>query len=861
MILDELWRLEGPDPRLLLAAARGHAILLLALTPDRMQYSDIFASHALSYLALAKWVDPTLPFTREEAFLAMNMGYTAHADRLLQEGGPGEAELADRIFDDYMRQDLAALKNHLGDGSRVLSYYLLARLYREMGLFREAEQMTEGLYKRFPNLYPAMTEIIFSANLSAAKEMTIYYPLDILARMEHEISPKSLQDEKTWQKRAKIIAGEQSEGSISFSHFEKLMSGWRPFKTNGSPHIFIDEAKVKTIFRSLYTDAIYLRFNVLLNRWSVLEKASNYVESLATEDKDHPLILTMMAEVKVESGNRAEAESICTKVINHPQSSAVLTTIAHYYVQDILTSIKLAPAVAAKMDGRPESLFNMGFVFERLYNYDLAQKYHTLGLKLNPYNYGMYKNLARVSGSHESLSLALERSPHSFKLMEVAAEYFAGKREKEFKLKALEFYDKALDLVPTHKTLSLEKASVLSDLGRHGEAIRVLNDWIDRNGRRDLVTTFYKSSIASNYLKMGNPRLALKVLTKDVDTYQAGVMMNLARVYEALAEPDRAEEIYRKAVQRYPNADHVLSGMAGFMWRNDRDLEAAEYIAKGRKIEGLFSRWYFEDYMEVFAQSQKDRIIKSVDSLMAQGTPSAEIQRLAFTFEKESRPDIAFQLLRKSAPRGTMEQLESNVHIYEVLEKWKGDQEAIKYLQQTVPAQLRAPLVMVLFKRGLFDLILIETQNPAAYPPRYREFMWLQRLLAWLALDKKPAALEEEFAKHYEKSSSDYYHSIGRFMCGKISQGDLLKLIKTPKQRCEFAYYIGLCERLKNNFPEASNWYHLCRETLLSNNGEFHWASAELFWWAHMGTKNRHRLLRHDMEAYHKAHPAKYQTG
>ena len=78
--------------------------------------------------------------------------------------------------------------------------------------------------------------------------------------------------------------------------------------------------------------------------------------------------------------------------------------------------------------------------------------------------------------------------------------------------------------------------------------------------------------------------------------------------------------------------------------------------------------------------------------------------------------------------------------------------------------------------------------------------------------------------------------------------------MKTAKQRCEFSYYIGLAERLKNNFSEAANWYHLCQETLLENNGEFHWASNEVFWWAHMGTRKRHRLVGDDIRAYRQLH-------
>jgi hypothetical protein len=58
--------------------------------------------------------------------------------------------------------------------------------------------------------------------------------------------------------------------------------------------------------------------------------------------------------------------------------------------------------------------------------------------------------------------------------------------------------------------------------------------------------------------------------------------------------------------------------------------------------------------------------------------------------------------------------------------------------------------------------------------------------------------------------------------------------------------------RMKNNFSTAANWYQICLETGLTNNGEYHWAADELFWWTHMGTRNRHKNLAQDISDYHK---------
>jgi len=849
--LEKLWRKEGADSRIMLAASRGYAMLLLGLTPDPLQYSDQFASHALSFLAMAKRKDPRLPTFREEALLAMNMGYNAHAENLLGTERTGLSEPTDEILEAYFRQDIMALKFLLGDGSRVLGYYILARLYREIGQHRESAQVAEGLFKRFPGLYPAIVEIIYSAPLNIAKLITIYYPLDILTRMEHQISPNFFDDEKTSEELISSFSGDKARGNISLSRFSDLLLKWRPLERDFVEGLFVDEKRIKTIFRGLYSGAVYLRFNLLLNRWNVLERATNFVNLLVAEDDNHPMVLQMLAEVKNQTGSRKEVDVLFSKVINHPGVTAGLATRAHYFLNDINNKIRLTPVVANRVDGRPKNLFNLGLIFQRLWHYDLAEKYFDLGLAYNPFRYEKYKELAQVTGDQKVIPDALERFPFSFVLLEEAGDFFKDRNEDKNREKAVECFDKAIELVPTHESLPLKKAKALRSLKRFDEATDTIKIWLRKNARNDLTTTFYRTTLASIYLEMGKPQSAFETLSAGVDSYQAGAMMTLARTFEKLNQPDKAEETYRKALSRYPSVDHVLSGTAAFMWRNGRDKEAAELIDRGRKIMGQFSHWYFKDFMKVFARSPELLIINTIDTLIAYGATFWEINSLGFLFKKEGRSEVAYKILCKSPAQGVMGQLEKIVDIYKVVREWRGKEEAQIYMHNAVSREMRGPLAMVLFKEGLFEQILSEVPDPNEYPPKHREFIWLQKLIAWLALNEKPEELARTFEKHYKKSTSDYYHSIGQFMLGRISRADLLGLIKTPKQRCEFAYYIGLSERLRGNFREATNWYLICRETLLTNNGEYHWAFDEMFWWAHMGTKKRHRLITEDIEAYH----------
>jgi hypothetical protein len=416
-------------------------------------------------------------------------------------------------------------------------------------------------------------------------------------------------------------------------------------------------------------------------------------------------------------------------------------------------------------------------------------------------------------------------------------------------VKGLDCYDRALKQVPSRQPLWRQKALLLKELGKHEESRQTLLSWLEQYGANNLTTTKMKSQLAKLLLKMEKPEQALEVLEKDRGSYQAGVMMVLADIYETLDLKEDAWAMHEKAVKRYPNVNHVLSGSAAFLWRDNQFAAASDYISRGRQVNGHFSRWYFNDYMTVFSNAPEDKIVESYNSLIESGAQEWERKALAYRFQKEKRPEISYLIMSGVSHPNPMLEFENKIDQYKLLKQWQGKEAAKAILSPYLSPQLDSRLSMVLFKEGMFEILLSEIKYPDDYPIRDREFMWLMKLMAWLATEK-PGSYDAELTQHYEKPGSDYYHSIGSYLIGKLPLQELLALIRTPKQRCEFAYYIGFSYRMKNDFATAANWYQICLETGLTNNGEYHWASGELFWWAHMGTKNRHKNVARDILAY-----------
>jgi hypothetical protein len=257
--------------------------------------------------------------------------------------------------------------------------------------------------------------------------------------------------------------------------------------------------------------------------------------------------------------------------------------------------------------------------------------------------------------------------------------------------------------------------------------------------------------------------------------------------------------------------------------------------------------------MEVYAEASFDNIAKAIEALKASGVDGWDIMALALRYEKRGQPALALALMDGASASNAVSGFETLVTKSEIMRRWRGDAAAAEILAPHLRPPLQGRYLMYLFEEGLYSILLAARIDPDAYPPKHREFVWLMKLMAWLAsAPVEDEAAAEVLQQHYRGDSPDHYHAIGRFFLGTLSREDLLKKIKTPKQVCEVTYYLGFAERLAGNFDAAANWYQICLETGLWRNGEYRWALSELNLWALLGADQRHRRLSDDRAAYYR---------
>ena len=857
--LEKLWA-NKHHPNILAAASKGYGMLLFNYRLSSFKTTDPFASYACSLLAFARWLDPSLSdqTVTQEALLAFHMGYMNHVEGILK------SHTDQKSLDDQQKALLIYLKgdlNHLQElqaknPDDFFISYLLVNLFRKMGLWNLAEIHMRKFVHTFPSFMLTAVEGIYSLDLNERKRLTVMHPLSLLNFIQLKAGEQSLLvfDPASWEEEAMALFGEKSWKDISINEFDRLLQKWNPLKNLDSSDVnfMIDSRQARKMYLALYEEALYFRFNILLNQWGVIETARQFVDNLMKRDGEHPLLLRMQMELALKSSGGAERKKLCIKVMTHPTITGYPVTTAFSNFEDKVIKLRYAPQVIAKFDSRPEHLYYRGFIFQDMFLYDMAEQMLQTGLSLNEYDFRFYWSLAEITKDWSAIYQAAGKFPVNFKMMLEAGDFMTKQDTHDAKLKALDYYESAGKIAPEEKSVMRKTARVLSKLERYQDSIDVLEQWLTGRKSFDLEYSSVKTNIADNYLRMNNPQKALEILSgPNLDSYKASVIQKKAQIFEALGKLDDAEKQWEKASKRYPNLTWVMAERAGFYWRQGKNVEAARYIAKGRRQLNHDSRWYFDTFYEVFANKDERQIMSAVENLIMTGAGPWEISALGHVFQYD-RPQVAFQIVAKKPANTMMPFLEKQVALYKLLKHYKNESEAMRYLKTNVTPNQYGPLTMVFFKEGLFQEIITILDNINALCPRpYTEFCWLQKLLAWAALEKNPPELESGFESHYSRSSADYYHAVGKFLMGKITEQQLLSLVKNDKQLCEFSYYIGFSQRLKEHYALASNWYFICRSTLLSNNGEFHWALTEMFWWAHMGTKNRHRLMTDDMKQYH----------
>lgn len=828
---------HGMSAGLCRLAAFGYGLMAYPLYPDYMGHGDALAAQGLALLALARKLDPTLDLTREQGLLALVMGRSAEAVQVLGEeanqGDPARSALLA-----FAAGDVAELERIWNHTQSLLPGILLARARMAQSRWDESGQIAVRLLQNRP---PSLSLLALGnqcGKLNMTKVMTQLYIALAKAVAEldgfADLDAEALIEEKT---RRLKEAGEVNEAEL-MAAFEKGIVSWSPLSGAAAEGVFIDNSRLRLFLRGHADNAVWQRFNLLFNQWSVLKMALAFAQDVDTTSSGSTLSRIMLARINNATGKREEAAKIAGPLLDDTGLSVLMAGQVKQVLADAVIA-GAAPAVLAKhMDGRPEGLRDLGDLCKEACLLDQAKVLQERALALDPRQPYAYTRLAVLEGDDSRLRQALQDQPENLQLLEDAIWYYTNRLTIEDHEFVLSLYDRAIELAPEDFALKRKRINRLLKMGRLAECRQYIEALLAGNptglDRNNLL-----SALTYVFIEQGEPEKVRAYAETQVKSAQAQAMVSTAQAFEAMGENEDAEEIFGMAMRRYPNSLGVLASLAGMYWRQGRDQDAATVLALLRPSAGSDRYWYGKTFCNALGEAPVDRITSAAVALREHGAPDYEILHLASRLAYMERHEAASRLLDLPIASGGDNQLSYRVQRYASSRHWKGEEEARQELYAGVEPRAMGPLSMFLFAEQEYVLVLQHDFSRELRDPRFTEFVHLQRLVSWLALGRKPAELAREFQEHYARDTGDYYHVIGRFLLGLSSEEHILPLMTGPKQVCEMGYYLGFAARLRGDFTAASEWYAVVLSTGLRNNGEYGWAKRELENWRSLGTSRR----------------------
>ena len=784
--------------------------------------------------------------------LALAQGRMQRASELLdhtEDNGKVETVLAA-----YAKSDWDTLDGMRDDDSSQMAACLLIRGLYECGHWSRAADVAEELFKQYA-VIPSVTCICSQAcGLRTAKRsIPALVGMCWGVVMSGDGSTK-LDLRKVRTALQRILDMKGSPAVVPEPDFETFLKTWAPFKGAAADGLLMDNQRMGHMLRAMYENALAMYFELLFDRWSVLSAATNFANRLGTIDPDKPMHLLFMAEVNRAKGQREQARKQAMAVLKARDVSSAVAARAWTVFGETHEGDVSASLPARHMDGRPEALRRLAGYCEQGGLLEDALALWNKALAMDPLPPYQYTPLALLEGNATCFNRLLRENPSS-PLLKNAIRYYRKRPEQEAQDKILALYDQAIELAPDDFKLKRERVVWLRKTGQLDKALAGAKELLELKPT-GLDNTYLLTAMTYIYLARGEARAALSYADEQVDSAQADAMVSTALAYEAVGKTPEAEKVFIKALNRYSDSDWISAAAAGFFWRQGQDGQAAELLGVMRESMRDLSNWYGVEFCKAFAKAPVGRILGAVKAIREHGGEDVEVEALATRLAWTGRRDAASAILTPLTTEDNQHAAYYRVMRFKV--SGRNDQQALDELYEGLDRKMLPMLVMAMFREQQFDLALMHDFSEDLKNPRLREFVPLFRLVSWLALGKMPAPMAREFEDHYSRASNDIYHTVGRFLLGKVDEDALLGEMNDPKSRCELAYYLGLGARLRGDFKTAGRWYAVCASTGMLNIGEFHWARRELENWRALGMAGRKALAGEEKAVLNELHKGRF---
>jgi len=807
--MDRLW-LEGfHSTRLLAAGLRGHIYLYMQVL-DRLDKADPIAARALALLAILK-AQKYAGLDAEEALLADCLDYSTHADNL-----------ANKLpSTDPLRRTLQ------GNGSFLKTEALSGKLSPLGGFLYMQSIVSKWMKKEWQEMAASLASQA-DAHLAIGRS-----GLDLDDFSLNEKLPPMIISEVLRETTGRE-AGEKETLAEQIRRFEERMAS--PIASKKT--IFFDPLIYQSYNRSYFYSALYSWAKHLIDHLNSLPAAQELMDAMgdvtAADPKafktwlDHIMKSRLGSsdlkpffsdvESKQSMGGEALLRSIEELLARITTSDPMKSTAMRLWVQ--------------RLDSRPQHRANLtARVHVELLDMKMCERLidSLLATARRRFMY-IEVNQAQLTDDPQQMKALLNSRPTPWEKMAVVEHYnkmLKGKDQPD--LEAL--YQSVCQEAPQNWTVIEPYVNYLEKNKKYRQAEKVIRSWLEHPEEIfgfDLVEA--TTALGRVLESQGRIQEGLKAVQAVVDSGKGSAMKCYASLLYQAGKVQEALQMARAIVERYPDGLKGRSFLAKLCWQQGAYDEAAAMLKSCPVNIGIFD-WVDvigPDFTEAFA-GKSGKIAAALAAMMRKGFPAFDMYRLASYFLRQGKPAEAFAIAGTLSGKG-QEKLMFTIFSYECLKEWRGNEAALTWIVEHIPAQLAGQAAMFAYMENRYELLWDLFKERTGYDTD--EFTWLLRAAAWLRQGKPDDQYTPMLRSHYQGTGKTYYFNIGQNLLGMLPEETLLPMARTDKQKCEFAYYLALRAESDGRFADASDWYRVCIETGLSLNGEYRWAYWALNRWA-----------------------------
>ena len=292
-----------------------------------------------------------------------------------------------------------------------------------------------------------------------------------------------------------------------------------------------------------------------------------------------------------------------------------------------------------------------------------------------------------------------------------------------------------------------------------------------------------------------------------------------------------AESLAFRRMLRYPSVTEAKILPAEIYWIAGKNESAASWLVDHRHQFGV-EEWteVGEAFLRTFIKRPLGDAERALSELVRRGLSRGELGNVSTAAGRAGRNDLAFAAEAGFRGQSGLERAYTASRAYAYLKRWRGQTEALKWIRDELPLEVREPASMIFYRDRQNELLWELIVEPG--PEDNGRFAWLMLAAAAAETGLAQDPHRDQLMAYYDRPGDNPYFVMGKYLVGLASESDILALATTPDRRCEIAYYLGVRAKAEGRYDDATAWFMVTLETGQTREGEYTWADNQLSAWA-----------------------------